>query len=144
MRILQYNTKGASQICLLDLIYIDSVISDLTILNIIEPVDQIRNCCFTCTCRSYESNFLSGFCEHLDIVKYDLLIAVTKVHIIKFHFTFQFTIAGSICVLMIMLPCPKSRSLRAFLQLAVFILHGVDKLDIALIRLRRHVRFLFR
>ena len=44
MRILKNDPQGTPQICLFDLINIDAIIADLTILDIIEPVDQIRNC----------------------------------------------------------------------------------------------------
>ncbi len=49
MRILQYDTKGTAQVCFLDLIDIDVIISDLTILNIIKPIDQIRDRCLART-----------------------------------------------------------------------------------------------
>ena len=56
MCILQYDSKRSSQIVLLDLININSVITDLTILNIIETVDQIGNRRLTGAGRTDECN----------------------------------------------------------------------------------------
>ena len=44
MGILKNNTKGVSQITLLDLIDIDSVKPDLTILYVVEAVEKVRDC----------------------------------------------------------------------------------------------------
>lgn len=43
MGILQYDTQRLPQIRFLDLVDIDAVITYLTILNIIETVDQVRD-----------------------------------------------------------------------------------------------------
>lgn len=59
MRILKNNPQGTPQICLFDLINIDAIIADLTILDIIEPVDQIRNGCLSGSGRSDECDLLS-------------------------------------------------------------------------------------
>ncbi len=62
MSILQHDTKGTSQICLTDLVNIDSVIADLYLLNIIKTVDQIGNGRFTGSGGSDKSNLLSRIC----------------------------------------------------------------------------------
>ena len=50
MGILKYNAKTVAQVCLLYLIDIDSVISDLSVLDIIETVDKIGNGSLPGTC----------------------------------------------------------------------------------------------
>ena len=81
MGILQYDAKGSSQIRLLDLIDIDAIITDLTILNIIETVDQIGNGGLTGSGRSDKGNLLTRLSIQLDIMKHDLIIIISKVHI---------------------------------------------------------------
>ena len=41
MGILQYDSKGMTQVVFFDLINVNAVVADLAILNIVEPVDQV-------------------------------------------------------------------------------------------------------
>ena len=45
--ILQDNTEGTTQIVFFDLCNIDAVIADFSLLNIVETVDQVGNCCLS-------------------------------------------------------------------------------------------------
>ena len=62
--ILEYDSQRTSQVVLLNLGNVDSIVTDLTFLNIVETVDQICDGCLSCTCGAYESKFLSfAFCD---------------------------------------------------------------------------------
>ena len=63
MGILQHNSERFAEIRLLDLVNIDTVITDLSVFNVIETVDQIGNGCFTCSCRSNKGYLLTRLCE---------------------------------------------------------------------------------
>ena len=60
MGILQYDPKGMTQVVFFDLINVNAVVADLAILNIVEPVDQVCDRCFSSTGTSNESDLLSG------------------------------------------------------------------------------------
>ena len=87
MGILQYDTQRLPQIRFLDLVNIDAVVTDLTILNIIETVDQVRDRSLAGTGGAYKCNLLTGLCIHLDVMQHDLVIIVAEVHIIEYYFT---------------------------------------------------------
>ena len=48
MRILKNDSKGMAKVRLLDLINVYSIITDLTVLNIIETIDQVSDRCLSC------------------------------------------------------------------------------------------------
>ena len=49
MCILQNNSQGMTQIIFFNFCNIDSIVTNLTFLNIVETVDQVGDRCFTCT-----------------------------------------------------------------------------------------------
>ena len=106
--ILKNDTHGTSQITLFDLIYIDAIITDLTILNIIETIQKIGNCRLTGTRGADKCNFLSWLRIHLHIVKHDLVITISEVNAIQNNITFQFDIICFASGFVKMLPCPAS------------------------------------
>lgn len=59
MRILQYNAKGMAQVSFFDLVDVDTVVTDFSILNIVETIDQVCDGCFTGTGGADKRNFLS-------------------------------------------------------------------------------------
>ena len=67
----------------LDLLDVDSVIADLSVLNIIEAVDQVCDRCFSGSCGSYKCQFLSWFCKQTDVMKNCFVFVVTKCYIFK-------------------------------------------------------------
>ena len=87
MGILQYDTQRLPQIRFFDLVNIDAVVTDLTILNIIETVDQVRDRGLTGAGGAYKCDLLTGLCIHLDVMQHDLVIIVAEVHIIEYYFT---------------------------------------------------------
>ena len=63
--ILKYDAQRTSQVILLNLGNIDSIVTDLTFLNIVETVDQICDGCLSCTCGAYEASFCPGLAKRL-------------------------------------------------------------------------------
>ena len=76
-----------AQIIFFNLGNIDSIITDLTILNIVKTVDQIGNCRFSCTGRSDKRKLLSRFCIQADIMKDCLVLIISKGYIFKSYIT---------------------------------------------------------
>lgn len=69
MGILQYDTQRLPQIRFFDLVDIDAVITDLTILNIIETVDQVRDRGLAGTGGAYKGNLLARGGIQFDVVQ---------------------------------------------------------------------------
>lgn len=70
--ILENDSKRSSKIRFFNLLNINSIISDLTILNIIETIDQVRNRRLSGSGRSYKGNLLPRTRFQFDIMEYDL------------------------------------------------------------------------
>lgn len=71
MRILEYDSKRAPEIRLLDLIDIDAVVADLSIRNIVKPVDQVGDRRLSCPGSSDKGNLLPRFCPEADMEAFD-------------------------------------------------------------------------
>ena len=71
MRILEYDSKRAPEIRILDLIDIDTVVTDLSIRNIVKPVDQVGNRRLPCSGSSDKGNLLPRFCPEADMEAFD-------------------------------------------------------------------------
>lgn len=65
MGILQDNTEGAAQIIFFDLGDIDAVIADFSLLNIVETVDQVGNCCLPAPVEPTNASFCPGLANRL-------------------------------------------------------------------------------
>src|SRR5699024_8046660 len=100
MCVLQYHSKRTAEVCLLDFVYIDAVVPDLAVLDIIETVNQICNCRLSCSGAPYKGNLLSGSGVQLDIVKNHLVIRIAEVHVIEGHIALQLCIRDSSVSLM--------------------------------------------
>ena len=50
-----------------DLFYVNSVIGDGSLLNVIKAIQEVCDCGFPCTCASDKRNFLPRFCIQADI-----------------------------------------------------------------------------
>ena len=123
----------------MDLINVDTIKTDLTILNIIKTIDQVGDRRFTCTCCTNKSYLLSRFCIDLDIMQNDLLIIISKINIIKYNITFQLAISCCSIILMIMFPSPQSGLFLALLDLTILLGH-IHELHITFIHLRLLVK----
>ena len=134
--LLQYNAKRSSEVCFLDLIYVNAVITDLSILNVIKTIDQIHDRRLTRTRGTDKSNFLTGLCKKLNVVKHHLLVRISKIDTVKHNLTLQLHVGNTLIRLMDMLPGPDARSLRAFLQISL------DLVRVLLCANQRHVTFI--
>ena len=119
--ILQDNAQRTAQISLSDLVDIDIIIADLSVLNIIEPVDQICDRSLTCTGRADKGDLHAGFCMDPDVVKDDFVIPVPEIDAVKGNISLQRLISGAVCRLVIMLPGPLPCVFLHFDDLPVFV-----------------------
>ena len=81
--LLQYDTEGCPQILLADLINVDSVVPDLTIVYIIETIDQIGDRRFSCSGRTYKCDLLTRFRIERHITQNLFDRIVTEIHMIQ-------------------------------------------------------------
>ena len=105
VRVLKNDAQRVTQIALLDLVDVDIVVADLTVGDIVEAVDQVRDRGLTCTGRTNESDLLTRLCVQRDIVEDLFLAVVAEVDIEETNVALNFGISQC-AVLMRMLPSP--------------------------------------
>src|SRR5699024_1874425 len=93
MRILKHDSERPAQICLLDLVDVDAVIADLTVLHIIEAVNQVCNRSLSSSRGTYKCQLLSRLCVQRQIMKHHLAFRISKGHIKETHIAFQLCIS---------------------------------------------------
>ena len=136
MGILKYDSQRTSQVIFPDLGDVDSVVTDLTFLNIIETVDQVGDGCLSCTGRTYESKFLTRFCKKTDVFQDHFIRVISEGNVFETNVTCQFSVSnGTVCG-MRMFPCPHAGSLFAFGDISVCIFSRIDKFYITFIFFR--------
>ena len=118
MGILKYDSHRTTQIRFADIVNINSVICDFSVLYVIEAVDQIGNCCLSCPCRAYKCKLLPCVSEHFHIMQYNLIIGIPKIYIVEYYVTFQLYI-GCISVFIQLFPRPASGSCCTFYKCTV-------------------------
>ena len=134
--ILKNDTEGMSQVVFFDLCDIDSIITDLPILDIVETVDQIGDRCFSCSGRTYECKFLTRFCIEADVVEDGFVLIVAKSYIFEPYITFELCVRYRTVCGMRMFPCPHARSLLALCDVSVGIFFRIDESYITFVILR--------
>ena len=81
MCILKNDTKRSSQISLFNLVYINIIITDLSVLNIIETIDQVCDRCLSRSRRTDKSKFLSRLRVQSQIMKQNLTSPFSSVYV---------------------------------------------------------------
>ena len=122
--ILKHNPQTAPEIRFFYLVYIDIVIADFTVRNIVETIYQIGNSGLARAGRSYKSHLLPGLGVKGDVMQHGLARLIFKIHVIKAHVAAQAGISYR-TVVMGMLPCPDVGALGAFFKRAVLLLARV-------------------
>ncbi len=84
MSVLQHDSQRTAQIRFLNLIDVDSVIPYLTVLNVIEAVNQVRNRGLTRAGRTDEGNLLSRLCIQLHVMENHLIIIISEIYAVKY------------------------------------------------------------
>ena len=134
--ILQNDTERSAEVRLFDLIYVDRIIADLTVLNIIEAIDQVGDSRLAGTGGSDKCNFLSRLRIKLDIVEDHLIVVITEIHAVHDDVSLLKLIGRGAFRFVEMLPRPSSRMLLRLGDVSVLIDDRVHQHDIALIILR--------
>ena len=83
MGVLQNDAQGPAKIRFFDVVDVDAVILDFSVLDVVKAVDQIGNGGFSRSGAAYEGDFLARLGKQPDIVQDDFFIAVSKIHIVK-------------------------------------------------------------
>ena len=136
--ILQYDTERVAQVIFFDLVDVDAIVTDLTILDIVETVDQVCDRGLSGTGTSDKCDLLTRCCIEVYIVEHDLIRVITEIDIIKDYVTFQLDIIHTAVCLMGMFPCPHTGALFGFDDLPVFF-SGADECNITVIYFRLFV-----
>ena len=131
--VLQNHTQRPSQILFVDFIDIYPVVADFAVLNVVKPVDKVGDCRFARARCADKSEFLTGFCAKGYAVQHEFIGDVTEIDVVKFDIPFEFHVSGGIGFLVVMFPRPEPRAFFAFDDIAVFVLRGVDKHDVAVV-----------
>ena len=118
MAVLQHHSQGTPQIRLFDLININAVIADLAVLDVVKPVNQVRDRRLSGSGRAHEGHLLAWLRVKPDIMKDDLILRIAKVHAVHHHLALQLRV-GQGSVMVGMLPGPEAGSLGNLLQLSV-------------------------
>ena len=108
--ILKNDTEGMAQVIFFDLCDIDAIITDLSILDIVETVDQVGDRCLSGSGRTYECKFLTRFCIEADVVEDGFVLIVAKSYIFETYITFQLCVRYRTVCGMRMFPCPHAGS----------------------------------
>ena len=142
MGILQHDSKGTPQIILLYLIHVNPVVADLTVLNVVETIDQVCYGSLARTGGTHESNLLARFGVELHIMQHHLVVVITEIHTVEDHVSFQLHIIHGVIRLMLVPPRPAARAVRRLHKLSVLLAH-IDKRHIAVVcfgRLIHHLK----
>ena len=140
VRILQHDAERPAQIRFFDLVDIDVVVADLTVLNIVEAVDQVGDGRLPRSRRTDQGDLLARSCMDHDVMKDHLVIPIAEVDTVECHVAFQFLVSRAVIrLLVIVFPSPVSCVFFCLHNIAVLVVLAVDQHDIALIRLRRLV-----
>ena len=83
MSVLQNDAQGPAKVRFFDLVDVDAVIPDFSVLDVVKTVDQIGNGGFSHSGAAHEGDFLTRLGKELDMVQDDFFIAVSKIHIVK-------------------------------------------------------------
>ena len=134
--ILKNDTKASSQIIFLNIVDVNSIISYFTILNIIEPVDKISNCSFSCSGTSDKCNLLSRCSIHFNIVKYHFVRIIAKVNSVKCYITSKSCVLCTTAVLCRLLPSPHLSIFFSLNKLIVLVVSYIYKLNETFVNLR--------
>ena len=135
IHILKDYTERSSQIGFLYLVYVYSVISYLSVFDVVKAVDKVCYRCLSGSGRSDKSDLLPRLRPKGYIVKHGLAFFICKIHIEEPYISLELGICQS-SVTVRMLPSPEARVLAALGQLPVFISLCIDQRNIAVIFFR--------
>ena len=136
MGILQHDAQRTAQIRFFDLVDIDSVIADFSVLYIIKTVDQVGDRRFSCAGGANECQLLSGLRIQRYVMQNHLIVRIAKGQIEEPHVSLQLRIGNASVRLMRVPPGPQPRSFLTFRDVAVRILLRIHQGYIAVIHFR--------
>ena len=106
MSVLKYNTQGTTEVRFTDLVDVDAIVTDFTILNIVETIDQVGDCGLAGSGGTDKGDLLAGIGKKFYIVKHDLIRVVAEIHAVENNGAFQRNVVHAAVCLMSVFPCP--------------------------------------
>jgi len=85
MGILQHNAQRTAQGVLCDVLHVDAVVGDNTLLHVVEAVDEVGDGGLARTGRAHKGDLLPGLGEQGHIVEHRLFPIVGEGHVVKAH-----------------------------------------------------------
>ena len=82
VRVLQNHCDILSKNVALDILHVDTVDGDGAVVNVVEPVQKVRDRSLACARGPDKCNLLSGFCVEVDVPKNHLVRVVTEGHMV--------------------------------------------------------------
>ena len=138
VHVLQDYSKGTPEVGFPYLVYVDAVVADLAVCDVVEAVDQVGYRGLPRSGGTHEGDLLARVCIEGYVVQ-DLLAGdVGEVHVVEYYAAFQLGV-GERAISMGMFPGPNACTLGNLLQSAVLVLPCVDKRHIAVVVLRLFV-----
>ena len=89
MRVLQNDAERAAQIVLADVAHVDAVVGDLSGLNVVEAVDEVRDGRLARAGRADKGDLLAGLGVQRKLLEHRLFRHVGKVHVVEPHVAAQ-------------------------------------------------------
>ena len=134
INILQNYTNRTAEVAFLDFIYVNAIIANLTVCNIIKSIDKVCYSCFACTSCTNKSNLLSRLGIKCYVMQNYLVFNIAKIYIVKLYFSLKLCI-GYCSIWMWVFPSPYSCTLLNFNEFIIFAILYIDKSYITIINL---------
>ena len=119
----------------MDLVDVDAVVADLTVGDVVEAVDQVRDRRLAGARGAHEGDLLAGLCPQGDVVQDLLLSVVGEVDILHDQFATQARVGDGAVSLVRVAPGPDSRAFLGRLESAVGQLARTHEGHVALVLL---------
>ena len=132
--ILQHDAKRGTQRVLFDGLDVVAVVEDLTLLDVVEAVDQVGDGGLTGAGRTDESDLLARTAIEVDVVQDDFALIVAEVHILKDDVALQLGVSDS-AIGVLLFPGPDAGGLVGLGQGVVGLELGMHQGDVALVDL---------
>ena len=134
--VLENDSETAPEVRLLDLVDVNLVKADLSVLDVVETVDQVDHRCLTCAGASDKGKLLARLCIHLDVMKDRFLRNVAEINAIERNCALKLAVGYCSVSLMRVLPSPHVCLFSGLRDVALIIYLGTHQLDITIVILR--------
>ena len=139
MGVLEHHPQGPAQIRLADLVDVDAVVADLSVLDVIETVDQVGDGGLSGPGGAHQGDLLPRFGVHPDVVEHHFLVGVPEIHPVEHDPALHPLVGDGAVRLVGVLPGPDAGAAVGGSDGPVGLLPGADQLHVPAVLLRRLV-----